>query len=72
MNLLPKEIPICSGRTRGRRHGGQLAAMDAANDRKTGDLIAPKGTVPQSTLDYERAMREVKYGKRFRITNAPV
>ena len=40
---------------------GQLAAMDAANDRKTGDLIAPKGTVTQAALDYERALREVKY-----------
>lgn len=40
---------------------GQLAAMDAANDRKTGDLVAPKGTVTQAALDYERAMREVKY-----------
>jgi capsule polysaccharide export protein KpsE/RkpR len=39
----------------------QLAAMDAANDRKTGDLIVPKGTVTQSILDYERAPREVKY-----------
>jgi len=40
---------------------GQLAAMDAASDRKTGDLIAPKGTVTQAVLDYERALREVKY-----------
>ncbi|MGA8730506.1 MAG: Wzz/FepE/Etk N-terminal domain-containing protein [Terracidiphilus sp.] len=40
---------------------GQLAAMDAANDRKSGDLIAPKGTVTQAALDYERALREVKY-----------
>jgi uncharacterized protein involved in exopolysaccharide biosynthesis len=40
---------------------GQLAAMDAANDRKTGDLIAPKGTVTQASLDYVRALREVKY-----------
>lgn len=40
---------------------GQLAAMDAASDRKTGDLIAPKGTVPQAGLDYARALREVKY-----------
>jgi tyrosine-protein kinase Etk/Wzc len=39
----------------------QLASMDAANDRATGDLIVPKGTVTQSTLDYERALREVKY-----------
>ncbi len=40
---------------------GQLAAMDAASDRKTGDLIAPKGTVTQASLDYIRALREVKY-----------
>jgi len=40
---------------------GQLAAMDAANDRSTGDLIAPKGTVTQASLDYSRALREVKY-----------
>jgi tyrosine-protein kinase Etk/Wzc len=40
---------------------GQLAAMDATADRKTGDLIAPKGTVTQAGLDYERALREVKY-----------
>jgi tyrosine-protein kinase Etk/Wzc len=40
---------------------GQLAAMDAASDRKTGDLIAPKGTVTQASLDYARALREVKY-----------
>ncbi len=40
---------------------GQLAAMDAASDRKTGDLIAPKGKVTQAGLDYARALREVKY-----------
>lgn len=40
---------------------GQLAAMDAASDRRTGDLIAPKGTVTQASLDYVRALREVKY-----------
>ncbi len=40
---------------------GQLSAMDAANDRSTGDLIAPKGTFTQAGLDYARAMREVKY-----------
>jgi uncharacterized protein involved in exopolysaccharide biosynthesis len=39
----------------------QLAAMDAASDHKTGDLIVPKGTVTQAALDYERSMREVKY-----------
>ena len=40
---------------------GQLAAMDAASDRSSGDLIAPKGTVTQASLDYARALREVKY-----------
>jgi tyrosine-protein kinase Etk/Wzc len=40
---------------------GQLAAMDADNDRKSGDLIAPKGTITQASLDYARALREVKY-----------
>ena len=40
---------------------GQLSAMDADADRKTGDLIAPKGTVTQGALDYMRALREVKY-----------
>lgn len=40
---------------------GQLAAMDAASNRGTGDLIAPKGTVTQADLDYTRALREVKY-----------
>ena len=40
---------------------GQLAAMDASSDRSTGDLVAPKGTVTQASLDYTRALREVKY-----------
>jgi tyrosine-protein kinase Etk/Wzc len=40
---------------------GQLAAMDADNNRKSGDLIAPKGTITQASLDYARALREVKY-----------
>jgi tyrosine-protein kinase Etk/Wzc len=39
----------------------QLAKMDAASDRKTGDLVAPKGEVTQASLEYGRAMREVKY-----------
>jgi uncharacterized protein involved in exopolysaccharide biosynthesis len=39
----------------------QLAAMDAASDRKNGDLVLPKGKVTQGTLDYTRALREVKY-----------
>lgn len=40
---------------------GQLAAMDVANDRTDGDLVAPKGKVTQAGLDYARALREVKY-----------
>jgi uncharacterized protein involved in exopolysaccharide biosynthesis len=40
---------------------GQLAAMDADSDRRTGDLIAVKGTVTQASLDFARALREVKY-----------
>jgi capsule polysaccharide export protein KpsE/RkpR len=39
----------------------QLAAMDVAHDRSRGDLVAPKGTVSQSGLEYARALREVKY-----------
>jgi tyrosine-protein kinase Etk/Wzc len=39
----------------------QLAAMDTDADRKSGDLIAPKGKMTQATLDYARALREVKY-----------
>lgn len=40
---------------------GQLAAMDADNDRKTGDLVVPKGKVTEAAADYESALREVKY-----------
>jgi len=39
----------------------QLAELDANNNRRTGDLIAPKGTTTESALDFERALREVKY-----------
>jgi tyrosine-protein kinase Etk/Wzc len=39
----------------------QLAAMDADADRRSGDLIAPRGKVTQAGLDYARALREVKY-----------
>jgi uncharacterized protein involved in exopolysaccharide biosynthesis len=39
----------------------QLSAMDAANNRQSGDLVVPKGTATQSMLDYGRALREVKY-----------
>lgn len=40
---------------------GQLAAMDLDNDRKGGDLVMPKGQVTEASLDYARALREVKY-----------
>jgi uncharacterized protein involved in exopolysaccharide biosynthesis len=40
---------------------GQLATMDVAKDRRSGDLVAPVGMVAQAGLDYERALREVKY-----------
>ncbi len=39
----------------------QLAAMDADADRKTGDLIAPKGKMTEAAAEYENALREVKY-----------
>ncbi len=39
----------------------QLATMDVAHDRSRGDLVAPKGTVSQTGLEYARALREVKY-----------
>jgi tyrosine-protein kinase Etk/Wzc len=39
----------------------QLAAMDVSHDRPSGDLVAPRGIVAQSGLDYARALREVKY-----------
>jgi tyrosine-protein kinase Etk/Wzc len=39
----------------------QLAAMDAGSDRKTGDLIAPKGMLTEAAAEYESALREVKY-----------
>jgi capsule polysaccharide export protein KpsE/RkpR len=39
----------------------QLAAMDVAHDRRSGDLVAPQGKVSQAVLEYARALREVKY-----------
>jgi uncharacterized protein involved in exopolysaccharide biosynthesis len=39
----------------------QLAAMDVAHNRRSGDLVAPQGTVGQAGLEYARALREVKY-----------
>ncbi len=39
----------------------QLAQKEAATDRNSGDLVAPKGQVTQTSLDYQRALREVKY-----------
>jgi capsule polysaccharide export protein KpsE/RkpR len=40
---------------------GQLAAMDVDSDHSTGDLIAPKGKVTQTGLEYARALREEKF-----------
>lgn len=40
---------------------GQLASLDVANDRRGGDLAAPKGKVSENGLEYSRALREVKY-----------
>jgi uncharacterized protein involved in exopolysaccharide biosynthesis len=39
----------------------QLASMDVASDRREGDLVAPRGEVTDAGLDYQRALREVKY-----------
>jgi uncharacterized protein involved in exopolysaccharide biosynthesis len=39
----------------------QLAAMDVDNAGRGGDLVAPKGKVSEAALEYERALREVKY-----------
>jgi capsule polysaccharide export protein KpsE/RkpR len=39
----------------------QLAVMDVDHDRRGGDLVAPRGKVTQAGLEYERALREVKY-----------
>lgn len=40
---------------------GQLSAMDVNNQNRSGDLTAPKGSVTQASLDYIRALREMKY-----------
>ena len=40
---------------------GQLAAMDVDSDHSTGDLIAPKGKVTQTGLEFARALREEKF-----------
>lgn len=39
----------------------QLGQMDAAKDRRQGDLVVPKGKLTRAGLDYLRALREVKY-----------
>jgi uncharacterized protein involved in exopolysaccharide biosynthesis len=39
----------------------QLTAMDVGSNNASGDLISPKGKVTQAGLDYERALRDVKY-----------
>jgi uncharacterized protein involved in exopolysaccharide biosynthesis len=40
---------------------GQLTAMDVDSDHATGDLIAPKGKVTQTGLEFARALREEKF-----------
>ena len=40
---------------------GQLTAMDVDTDHATGDLIAPKGKMTQTGLEYARALREEKF-----------
>lgn len=40
---------------------GQLAQMDVNSRGRTGDLVAPRGSVTDAGLDYARALREVKY-----------
>ena len=40
---------------------GQLTAMDVDSDHATGDLIAPKGKMTQTGLEYARALREEKF-----------
>ena len=39
----------------------QLSSMDVDNERRSGDLAAPRGKVSESGLEYARALREVKY-----------
>ncbi len=39
----------------------QLTSMDVDNDRRGGDLVAPRGKVSEAGLEYARALREVKY-----------
>jgi uncharacterized protein involved in exopolysaccharide biosynthesis len=40
---------------------GQLAALDVDSQRKSGDIVVPKGNVSDAVLDYTRGLREVKY-----------
>jgi tyrosine-protein kinase Etk/Wzc len=40
---------------------GQLTAMDVDSDHATGDLIAPKGKVTQTGLEFARSLREEKF-----------
>jgi len=40
---------------------GQLASMDVDNDRRSGDLVLPRGTMSEAGLEYSKALREVKY-----------
>ena len=39
----------------------QAAAMDLNSEHASGDLISPKGKLTQASLDYTRAVREVRF-----------
>jgi uncharacterized protein involved in exopolysaccharide biosynthesis len=41
----------------------QLGQMGAGQNSSSGDLLMPKGTVPQASLDYARKLRDVKYNE---------
>ncbi len=40
---------------------GQLAQMDVNSHGRQGDLVAPRGSITETGMEYLRAMREVKY-----------
>lgn len=39
----------------------QLAVTDVGTDRRSGDLVVPKGSTSEAGLEYARALREVQY-----------
>lgn len=41
----------------------QVSRMGAGQDRASGDLLMPKGSVPEAGLDYVRKLRDVKYNE---------